>query len=80
MFDQIILDNGDIPIVFRSGQLKSVTSSSLSRVMDEIERNAPSEMEERQRQDGETSLDSQMADTPANYNLANQRFEDRNDN
>ena len=36
--------------------------------MDEIERNAPSEMEERQKQDGETSLDSQMADTPANYN------------
>ena len=25
------------------------------------------------KQEGETSLDSQMEDTPANYNLANQR-------
>jgi hypothetical protein len=47
MFDAVILDKGEIPAVFRSGQLKSDSSSSLSRVMDEIERNAPSEMEER---------------------------------
>ena len=29
----------------------------------------------RRKDDGETSLDSQMEDTPANYNNANQRFD-----
>lgn len=44
MFDHDILENeGEIPKVFRTGLLKSDTTSSLSRLMSEIEKNQPSE-------------------------------------
>jgi hypothetical protein len=91
MFDKQLLDNeNDIPKVYRTGLLKSDTASSLSRLMSEIERNQPSDfdVEERRIQDeieaqmrrprgnsGNTSVDSMMEDTPANYNDKNQRFE-----
>ena len=40
MFDKDILDSdGDIPKVFRTGQLKSDSESSLLRLMSEIEKN-----------------------------------------
>lgn len=40
MFDKCVLDDdGEIPQVFRTGQLRSDTASSLSRLMSEIERN-----------------------------------------
>lgn len=47
VFEKELLDNdGDIPKVFRTGLLKSDTASSLSRLMDEIERNQPSDFEQ----------------------------------
>merc|ERR1711990_345981 len=90
MFQKGLLDNeGDIPKVFRTGLLKSDTASSLSRLMSEIERNQPSEFDQEERRiqdeinnqmkgrggDGDTSVDSMMEDTPANYNTQNQRFD-----
>ena len=88
MFDKIVLEqDGEIPAVFRTGLLKSDTASSLSRLMSEIERNHPSEFDNNEegkfedprgmKNEGETSVDSQMEDTPANYNQANQRFDER---
>jgi len=96
MFDKVILSpDGEIPKIFRMGMLKSDSGSSLSRLMDEIERNNPSEFEpaegdndndnEDEKQDevgdmeegnGDTSVDSMMEDTPANYNIPNQRFDE----
>ena len=88
-------NEGDIPKVFRTGLLKSDTASSLSRLMSEIGKNQPSEfdMEEQRIQDeiaknmrnkkrgnsGNTSVDSMMEDTPANYNYQNQRFDPQQD-
>ena len=85
MFDKPVLeDDGEIPQVFRTGLLKSDTASSLSRLMSEIERNNQSEYgqgrderandsayERLKNNDGDTSVDSKMEDTPANYNMAN---------
>lgn len=64
IFDRCVLEtNGDIPPVFRSGVLRAETGSELSQMMDDLQK------------DGETSMDSKMGDTPANYNMANQRFD-----
>lgn len=39
MFDRTSLDqDGDLPKVFRTGLLKSETGSSLTKLMDEIEK------------------------------------------
>jgi len=38
MFDKAILDDDEIPPVFRTGLLRSDTSSSISHLMSEIER------------------------------------------
>ena len=66
MFDLCILEqDGEIPPVFRTGLLKQDTGSELSRLMSELQKD----------KDGETSMDSKMDDTPANYNQINQRFE-----
>jgi len=81
--------DGEIPKVFRTGLLKSDTQSSLSRLMSEIEKNQPSEFEEEKNMQnalydemakgehgsGDTSVDSRMEETPANYNIPNQRFD-----
>lgn len=88
MFDKAVLENdGEIPQVFRNGQLRQDTASSISRLMSEIERGAQNQSDTqnqddgsqdpppRDKDDGETSVDSKMEDTPANYNLANQRYE-----
>ena len=46
MFDKIVLTpEGDIPKIFRMQILKQDSGSSLSRLMDEIEKNQPSEYE-----------------------------------
>ena len=74
----------DIPKVFRTGLLKSDTASSLSRLMSEIGKNQPSEFDQEELRiqeeiarnikgqkrgnSGNTSVDSMMEDTPANYN------------
>ena len=87
MFMKKLLDNEeDIPKVFRTGLLKSDTASSLSRLMSEIEKNQPSEFDQEERRiqqeienqmrrprgnSGNTSVDSMMEDTPANYNNQN---------
>ena len=93
MFDKEVLNpDGDIPKLFRMQILQTDSGSSLSRLMEEIEKNQPSEYnaneeEEKERadqmasleeeeDDGETSLDSAMEDTPANYNIPNQRFDE----
>ena len=89
MFDKVVLTaEGEIPKIFRMQILKTDSGSSLSRLMDEIEKNQPSEYEnvveeekegEDEGGDGDTSVDSQMEDTPANYNMANQRFDEYED-
>lgn len=86
MFESVVLDpEGDIPQVFRTGLLKSDTASSLSRLMSEIVRNQSSDFDQEERAmeqaieemkrgengSGDTSVDSMMGDTPANYNIAN---------
>lgn len=96
MFDRAILSpDGELPKVFRMNLLKSDSTSSLSELMREIEKNQSSEFDEEvksrevlerqvQRQqmmgghegDGDTSVDSMMEDTPANYNIPNQRFDE----
>lgn len=96
MFDKAILTpDGELPKVFRMNLLKSDSTSSLSELMREIEKNQSSEFDEEvksrevlerrvqmqqmmqgQEGDGDTSVDSMMEDTPANYNIPNQRFED----
>ena len=84
MFKKKLLDSeDDIPKVFRTGLLKSDTASSLSRLMSEIERNQPSDFDQEEQEiqneiqkgikkkrpdSGQTSVDSMMEDTPANYN------------
>lgn len=84
---KLLDNEGDIPKVFRTGLLKSDTASSLSRLMSEIGKNQPSEFDaEEQRiqeelaqnmrkkkrgNSGNTSVDSMMEDTPANYNQQN---------
>lgn len=81
MFEKQLLDNeGDIPKVFRTGLLKSDTASSLSRLMSEIGKNQLSDFDQEEGKlggqlkgagrggDGDTSVDSMMEDTPANYN------------
>ena len=54
--------------------------------MDEIEKNNPSGFDEQEDQDqtgdlpdanGDTSVDSMMEDTPANYNVQNQRIDEQ---
>ena len=85
MFDRNVLTpDGDIPKIFRMQILKTDSGSSLSRLMDEIEKNQPSEYERVVEEkdeggDGDTSVDSQMEDTPANYNIPNQRFDEYED-
>ena len=105
MFDKIVLTpEGEIPKIFRMQILKQDSGSSLSRLMDEIEKNQPSEYErveqEEDEEDGrgvrdeeekdretdadasqhdDTSVDSAMEDTPANYNIPNQRFDELED-
>merc|ERR1711981_879035 len=94
MFEKELLDNeGDIPKVFRTGLLKSDTASSLSRLMSEIGKNQLSDFDAEENKvnalgkkmragkggDGDTSVDSMMEDTPANYNAQNQRFDAEQD-
>lgn len=85
MFDKIVLTSeGEIPKIFRMQILKTDSGSSLSRLMDEIEKNQPSEYERVDEEneeggDGDTSVDSAMEDTPANYNIPNQRFDEYED-
>lgn len=85
MFDKVVLTpEGEIPKIFRMQILKTDSGSSLSRLMDEIEKNQPSEYERVEEEkdeggDGDTSVDSQMEDTPANYNIPNQRFDEPED-
>lgn len=95
MFEKVVLDtDGEIPSVFRSGLLRQDTASSISRLMSEIERNHGNDNSDfaatvhvndsaydrlKKEVDGDTSVDSKMEDTPANYNIANQRYEHDSD-
>ena len=62
VFEKTMLDKDDIPVVFRNGILQG-DNSEISRLMDQIEKDVASDAHAH-----ETSLDSQMEDTPANYN------------
>ena len=67
--------DGEIPQVFRSGVLKQNSNGSeMSKLMDEIEKDHHNDAPPQAY--GETSLDSQMEDTPANYNQINQEGQD----
>lgn len=45
MFDKIVLEtDGEIPAVFRTGFLKSETGSELSQLMSDLDKHAPSEL------------------------------------
>lgn len=69
MFEKIVLEkDGEIPAVFRTGLLQTDTASDVSRIQSE-----PDNQENQRDKDGETSLDSKMEDTPANYDAQNQR-------
>lgn len=60
--------DGEIPAVFRTGMLQTDTASDVSKVdLDDVDK--------KRDHDGETSMDSKMGDTPANYDQANQRIE-----
>ena len=53
MFDKSILSaDGELPKVFRINLLKSDSSSSLSELMREIEKNQPSEFDEETKSNG----------------------------
>lgn len=87
MFDKTALDGEDIPKLFRTGLLRSDSTSSLSRLMVEIGKEADSDFDDealiqneltKLRQapstgGGDTSVESLMEDTPSNYNIANAR-------
>lgn len=67
MFDKNVLErDGEIPAVFRTGLLQTDTASDVSRIQSE-----PEQIDHRRDKDGETSLDSKMEDTPANYDDQN---------
>lgn len=68
MFDKLVLGkDGDIPAVFRTGLLREDTASGMDELMNEIEKGVERPAK-RGNDDGETSMDSKMEDTPANYN------------
>jgi len=77
VFDKAILgSDGEIPAVFRTGLLKEETVSNMEDLMDQVEKQVVSGTDDnrkthRPREEGETSMDSKMEDTPANYNQAN---------
>jgi len=79
-----ILKDGEIPPVFRNGIIRQDSATSLSRLMSEIDKNQDSDLDilKDQLEDfdeeekGNTSVDSLMEDTPSNYNIANQRFDE----
>ena len=79
VFDFAVLStDGEIPQVFRSNLLREDTASSISRLMSEIERGVNNQSALLRQDGSDTSLDSKMADTPANYNIANQRYDSLN--
>ena len=84
VFKKNILKDGEIPPVFRNGMIRQNSSTSLSRLMSEIDKNQDSDLdilknqlEDFEEDKGNTSVDSLMEDTPSNYNIANQRFDER---
>ena len=79
VFKKNILKDGEIPPVFRNGMIRQNSSSSLSKLMSEIDKQQDSDLEIlkdfEEEEKGNTSVDSLMEDTPSNYNIANQRFD-----
>lgn len=84
VFRKNLLKDGEIPPVFRNGMIRQDSSTSLSRLMSEIDKDQDSDLDilKDQLEDydeeekGNTSVDSLMEDTPSNYNIANQRFDE----
>jgi hypothetical protein len=88
MFEKSLLDNEeDIPVVFRTGMLKSDTESSLSRILSEIGKNQLSDFDENEANiqkmskmkrgnSGDTSVNSMMDESPSKFDKINQRFHD----
>jgi hypothetical protein len=73
VFDKVVLgSDGEIPPVFRTGLLKEETVSDMEGLMDEVEQQVQAkDKRPKLNNEGETSMDSKMEDTPANYNNAN---------
>jgi hypothetical protein len=84
VFKKNVLKDGEIPPVFRNGLIRQDSTTSLSKLMDEIDKEQDSDLDilKNQLKDfeeeekGNTSVDSLMEDTPSNYNIANQRFDE----
>ena len=81
VFKKNILRNDDLPPVFKNRMIRQDSNDSLSRLMSEIDKNQDSDLdilkdqlENFEEEKGNTSVDSLMEDTPSNYNIANQRF------
>lgn len=79
VFKKNVLKDGEIPPVFRNGMIRQNSSSSLSKLMSEIDKQNDSDLDILkdfdEEEKGNTSVDSLMEDTPSNYNIANQRFD-----
>lgn len=65
-FSEVIGQDGEIPAVFRTGVLTSEVVSDLSNMI--------AEFEQGHLKAGDSSVDSQMDDMPANYENINGRF------
>jgi hypothetical protein len=83
VFKKNVLRDGDLPPVFKRGLIRQDSTDSLSKLMSEIERDNDSDLdilknqlENFEEDKGNTSVDSLMEDTPSNYNIANQRFDE----
>jgi hypothetical protein len=83
VFKKNVLRDGDLPPVFKKGLIRQDSTDSLSKLMSEIERDNDSDLDILKNQlknfeedKGNTSVDSLMEDTPSNYNIANQRFDE----
>lgn len=78
VFRKNILEDGQIPPVFRNGMIRQNSDSSLSKLMSEIDKQQESDLDImkdfEEEEKGNTSVESLMEDTPSNYNIANQRF------
>ena len=78
MFNKEILEpDGNIPKVYRQGLPKVKSESSLSEMMNQIEKEHTDEdldvndIMNRSLNDAASSVDSRMGDTPSNYNIPN---------
>ena len=65
MFERCLIDEeGDIPEIFRMNMLRSDSQSSLSRLMDEIDRHQPEEEEEVDQDADDAAVEEEIKSSP----------------